>query len=772
MPKKIPSIILTCTILIVLIIIFTGILVAPAGTFIGGIDVYGQLYWNAAFVQDTIRAGVLPLWNPYYYSGHPFLANPSTFVFYPATLLYVLLPLPWAFTLDTLIHLFIASLGMFYLVRLITGSHQAGLASAIVFGLNGYFIERIFAGHIALIHAAALIPWVFFFIENALLAKNKALFVLPGVALGMQILGGDPHISFYTALFSSIYFILRLLVDLKPLQPATLVKTCGYFLLFPVTAFCVSAVQILPSIELKAFSDRAQNTYEFATFMSFSPGQFFSFLIPRASSPTFNANLEFGCYMGILALVVAGIGGLFYQNRKYVLCYGVLLALALTFMLGSFTPLYYLYYKYLPVIATFRIPARAVLMFDFILSIFAGFGIHYLQESGLKLARYGLSILFTAILAICMYAGIVTFQVPLASKEVMAAISIFAGTVVLLSLTFAMKNRTPVIWLIIAALFVDLYIVYSDSVPRLNSNGLLQKQSHEMVLEKDASLYRVNVPGYRGEFYGLPGRGVKYHYYGINGNTPIILKDYFNFIYSMADVPKPEKIRHTFSQELFSPNIAFSSRILGLKYALVETTDGYKMLSTENYQPRAMILREMSFTPSYEGHLQILKNPAFDPQKKVLLEDSARSAVAKIGQIDAVGQDTVDIEQYSPNRLVLRADSPAGGILLLSELYYPGWKAYVDGTSVPILRADYLLRAIPLGPGKHSIEVVYRPMSFIVGSAVSLFALLVLLFLWVRYTPKNKALIVNSKNQEINDLGIRKRGNEKGLKKKKKRNIS
>jgi hypothetical protein len=67
MPKKnIPSMILTCTILMVLIIIFTGILVAPAGTFIGGIDVYGQLYWNAAFVQDTIRAGVLPLWNPYY----------------------------------------------------------------------------------------------------------------------------------------------------------------------------------------------------------------------------------------------------------------------------------------------------------------------------------------------------------------------------------------------------------------------------------------------------------------------------------------------------------------------------------------------------------------------------------------------------------------------------------------------------------------------------------------------------------------------------------
>lgn len=774
MLKKIPSIILTCTILVILILVFTGSLWAPAGTFIGGIDVYGQLYWNASFVQDTIRAGILPLWNPYYYSGHPFLANPSTFVFYPATILYLLLPLPWAFSLDTLVHLFIASLGMFYLVRLITVSQMAGLASAIVFGLNGYFIERTFAGHVVLIHAAALIPWVFFFMEKALSAKNKFLIILPGVALGIQILGGDPQISFYTALFSSLYFLLRVLVDLRPFQPAVLVKSCGYFLLFPVTAFCVSAVQILPSIELQTFSVRAQNTYDFATFMSFSPKQLFSLLIPKASSPTFNTNWEFGCYTGILALVVAGIGGFFYQHRKNVLCYAVLLAAVLTFMLGSFTPLYYIYYKYLPVIATFRIPARAVLMLSFIISIFVGFGIHYLHESGMKLTQYSISILFVIILTVCMYIGVVSFKVPLASQEVVTAISIFAVTVVLLSLTFVMKNRTPVIWMIIATLFVDLYIVYSDSVPRLNSDTLLQKKPYEQLFEKDASLYRVNVPGYQGEFYGLPGRGSKYKYYGINGNTPLILKDYFNFVYNMADATKPEIIRHTFSPELFNQNIAFSSRILGLKYAIVETPGGYKMMSTENYQPRAMILRDMVFTSSHEDHLQILKNPDFDPQKKVLLEGSARSSVAYIAQTDSTEQDWVNIENYSPNRLVLRADSPVGGILLLSELYYPGWKAYVDGTIVPILRADYLLRAIPLKAGKHSIEVVYRPMSFLVGSVISLFALLILFLCIAKvYTQKNKTSIDYDKNTTMNVTGKKKIGNVKVFKKdtkKKKKN--
>ena len=739
-PKKILSIILTCTTLMIIILIFMGRgLVGSDGTFIGGSDVAGSFYWNAAFIQDTIRAGGIPLWNPYYYSGHPFLANPNTFIFYPATFLYVMLPLSWAFNLDTLIHLFIASLGMFYLVRLLTGSHKAGMASAIVFSLNGYFIERVFAGHIPQIHTSALIPWVFFFIEKTLLTKSKDRFVVPGLVLGMLVLGGDPQNSYYTILFSCIYIFLRLMGDLKPFQPAVLIKTCGYCLLFPVIAFCVSAVQIIPSIEMKALSDRAQNTYEFSTFMSFSPGQFYSFLIPKASSPTLNTNWEFGCYIGILALVVAVIGGLFYQNRKYVLCYAVLLTVVLTFMLGRFTPLYYLYYKYLPVISTFRVPTRSVVMFDFILSIFVGFGIHYLHESGLKLSQYGISIVVVALLALCMGFGIIKFEVPLVSKEVFVGISIIVGTLVLLSLNFVIKNRTSVTWMIIAALFVDLYLVYSGSVPRMNSNDLLQKQSYELIFEKDASLYRVNVPGY-GYAYGLPSRGMKNKYYMTNGSTPIILKDYFNFIYSMADLPKPELIRHTFSPELFSPNLAFSSRILGLKYAIVATPSGFGLMSAEKYQPRAMILKDMIFTPTYEDHLQILKNPDFDPQKKVLLEDSARSAVAKIGQTDSILQDWVYIEEYSPNRLRLRAESPTGGILLLSELYYPGWKAYVDGTNVPILKADYLLRAIPLGPGKHSIEVVYRPMSFLVGSVISLSVLLLLILLWIvkRYSRKNE----------------------------------
>jgi len=729
MLRRTPPVLMASMVLTCLILIFLGKgLVGPGGSFIGGMDVEGYFFWNAAFVQDTIRDGVIPLWNPYYYSGHPFLANPSAFICYPATLFYAILPLPWAFNLDTVLHLFTGGLGMYFLVRLMTGSIGAGIASSIVFSVNGYCIERLFAGHITLIHAMALIPWVFFFLEKALLKRRAEAFLLPGLILGVQILGGDPQVSFYTALFSSLYVFLRILVDLRTSGKAASLRTSASFLLYPLVAFCVSAVQIMPSIELRSLSERAENTFEFATFMSFSPGQFFSFLIPKAGSPAFSTNWEFGCYVGVLALIVALIGFLFYRNRNYVLCFSVVLAGALTFMLGKFTPIYELYYTYLPAISTFRVPARAVVILDFILSVFVGFGIHHIHTSGLNITQYTASMISLIMISLCGYIGTVVYQIPLDSREVFIAMLLVAVSAVLVSLSFLMKTRTPVICLLISALFGDLYLVYSGSVPLLNSNDLLQKLPYESVFEGDPSAYRVNVPGY-GELYGLPARGMNFQYSTINGNTPIILGDYFDFIYTMADVDKPDVTRHTFSQELFTPEAAFSSRVLGLKYALVESPAGHTMLETKRYQPRALILRDFLFTPSYKEHLQALKDPDFDPQKTLLLEKSEESTVAGTIRHDAAGSDSVVIEHYSPNRIRLTASCPAGGMLLLSELYYPGWKAYVDEKPVPVCRADYLLRAIPLEPGSRAVSVVYRPASFFTGLVISTLTILALMVL-------------------------------------------
>ena len=73
-----------------------------------------------------------------------------------------------------------------------------------------------------------------------------------------------------------------------------------------------------------------------------------------------------------------------------------------------------------------------------------------------------------------------------------------------------------------------------------------------------------------------------------------------------------------------------------------------------------------------------------------------------------------------PNRMHLSGMSRSGGTLFISEMFYPGWEAWVDGMKQPIQRVNYYFRGIALPPGPHVVEMAYRPVSFRYGAMVSL----------------------------------------------------
>ncbi len=91
----------------------------------------------------------------------------------------------------------------------------------------------------------------------------------------------------------------------------------------------------------------------------------------------------------------------------------------------------------------------------------------------------------------------------------------------------------------------------------------------------------------------------------------------------------------------------------------------------------------------------------------------------------------VAIKSWRPNRLRLETNFARPALLVLSEVHYPGWDAWVDGKRVPILRGNYILRALPVPEGAHQVELRYRPRLFYIGLAVSLAFLAVMIF-WVR----------------------------------------
>jgi len=101
---------------------------------------------------------------------------------------------------------------------------------------------------------------------------------------------------------------------------------------------------------------------------------------------------------------------------------------------------------------------------------------------------------------------------------------------------------------------------------------------------------------------------------------------------------------------------------------------------------------------------------------------------------------TIHLTSYEPNRLVYKASTPKDGVVVFSEIYYPGWQATIDGQPVDIARADYILRAINVPAGEHTIEMWFDPQSIQVTESIAYAALALLLIgvMVLAWTQRNK----------------------------------
>jgi len=131
--------------------------------------------------------------------------------------------------------------------------------------------------------------------------------------------------------------------------------------------------------------------------------------------------------------------------------------------------------------------------------------------------------------------------------------------------------------------------------------------------------------------------------------------------------------------------------------------------------PRAWLVHQVE-TVSDERALARLDAFDFDPAQVALVPPGASPTLAR----PATGESgRVDILRRTPGSLTLTVTAPADALLVLSEIYYPGWQATVDGRAIPIIRTDYVLRGIPIPAGSHRVELSYRPRTVWWGAVVS-----------------------------------------------------
>jgi len=158
--------------------------------------------------------------------------------------------------------------------------------------------------------------------------------------------------------------------------------------------------------------------------------------------------------------------------------------------------------------------------------------------------------------------------------------------------------------------------------------------------------------------------------------------------------------------------------------------------------PRAYFVTRARTLAGPAEILATLDSPGFDPRGEVLLEGTVESLPTGAGEPAARSE--VRITSYEPERVVIAARAETSGFLVLGDLFYPGWKAFVDDREIPIYQANYLFRAVRLDPGSVEVRFEYHPASFRRGVMLSAVTAFVIIVVWVWTSWRSVARIIGS----------------------------
>jgi len=379
-------------VLAALIIAFLGPHLIRTETILYGWDVVHEKYYWRSWGFGQLRAGRLPLWNPYVLCGFPFIVDPIQGIFYPLNVLFLLLPVPLAFSWTVGLHLWIGSYFMYRFVARLTGNVWSGLGAAIVFGFSAFQAGRIYLGSIPQLCTMAWLPCLFYLAESFCREPRRGYAASIAFVVGLQCLSGHLQFSFYNLVALVLYAGFRLVYPV-PARPTSRerVGQAARLSLSLVLGIGIACAVLVPLAYLQALSIRAGGGGRlFQQLGPFPPDQLIAFVAPdffgnELSRPYWGDGLMAMnmVYVGGMALLlvaaalVPGVRG----HRGVALFFAGLALLSLLLAMGRYVPGFIYLYKYVPGFRLFRFVSRWVSVTSFSLAVLAGLGLRVLFEA-------------------------------------------------------------------------------------------------------------------------------------------------------------------------------------------------------------------------------------------------------------------------------------------------------------------------------------------------------------------------------------------------------
>jgi len=700
------------------------------------------------FIRHSITTrGALPFWNPFQFSGTPFIANIQAAMFYPLGFLFYLMPADHAYLWTVILHCFMGSAFMYAFVRDLDVTRCGALLSALVFMYNGYFMAHLYAGHLTLVQNYIWLPLILLFVRRFFRTKQFYWALLAGLVLGIQILGGFPQIAFYTILAILGFGLFQIAGTVMGFREHGFQGLLGLAVVLGV-GFMLAAIQLLPTMELTALSGRAGGVdYAFATMDSLRLKMLFSFLVPdifgSAVDQTFYLTpkdwyfWETCGYAGILPLVFAFIYPARAGRLGRIRWFFPVLALGALFLaFGKYNPIYPLVFK-LPGFHHFRIPAQILYLYVFAVAVMSGIGMHHAGNSEpwafrpLSLCLLGVGMGLVFVLAAMVYEPYGFFsrlfrlvaqepvgtalvsRLPAKLAMVFSRAAVVAFTAAFLLLVLQKKKISVRTFKIAAVVIVgiDLGSYAIGFVKPYDFSVSQKKHALAQTLQSVTSSARAMTTGPAWQF----NDGTLYRFRSIDGYDPLVLSTVMTYLQASQGLPPDRQVITTGFLKNHESKLL---RLLNLRYRVSND----RFIEVPGALPRAFLVEKALNVPASQI-LETIAAEDFDPRSAVVFEsEHPRSQSPPAGSLRLQG-DCV-ITGYDYEHITLSASCNRPCYLVLSEIDYPGWRAQVDGKQVSVQRGDYLFRVISLDKGTHQVAMYFVSRPFRIGLGISLLTLI------------------------------------------------
>lgn len=743
-----------------------------------------EFFWKAYLKTSLAENGAVPLWDPNIYSGTVYLAMPNHSIFFPLNILYIVLPIHRAAGFNMILDVFLAGIFCYFLAKTFGLSKAAASASAVTYMFSGTIVSQVFAGNISQINAMVWLPLILAFLELSIKTGRMYLAALGGAAWALMILSGHLQYPVYGIFLAGVYALVRCMAS----GDKKLVLHAKMLAVLVAVGFLAASARLLPVFEFSALSTRSSGlSLTEASQDSMRPMQLVNALIPDAFGNHVDRTYwgasnfaEASIYVGFVPLALA-VASVLYSRNRPVKVFAVLAALSLVLMLGNYTPLFGALAGMIKPLAMFKTPVRFAFGFVIATAMLAGFGY---DAIGKKTSKYGKLKLACFIIAAASVVALVVMvlgkthiiengysmaQAKFTSKssnvsdqaiyeyyyansgalvekyynrllENVAVLAVSSAGLGMF-LSFSSRNRKGRVRnLVPIALIVFALLQFGYKfTPAENPESIFYTPAF-MGSIKDLGLGRVLAP-----IDVLPQHIAIRENITLAAGYSEIIGDYSRYLsYALGN-----------NGTGYSADVRVSGlkrpvmlNDLGVRYfVLTERLAGYPVV----FEGDAAVKNELHRI-SYNKTIYVYRNDYARPKmfvtnRFIVLPDGNMSELETILEGGYISLDArpsmeiradvpvgynITIDKYEPHSVVASVAADQNSVLVLGDVWYPGWRATVDGRKVDIMKADSVIRAIELPKGAHKVEFIYTPASAYLGVLASVFGLAILAYLFYR----------------------------------------